>query len=146
MTTTHQQLEVSRLIKADQDRVFSAWSDPELIVQWWGAGDITCTAAEMDLAVGGTYRIANQAPDGATMWITGTFQVVDRPHHLVYTWAMEPVTPDAEYSRVDVRFDRTDEGTLVTIVQTQIASPEARAIHLAGWVGCLQGLDTLLST
>ena len=144
--TQDQRIEVSRVIKAEQERVFDAWTDPAAIVQWWGAGGVKCTAAQMDLDVGGAYRIANQAPNGATMWITGTFSRVNPPHELAYTWAMEPVADDTAYSLVEVTFDRTDEGTLVTIIQTQIASPEAREIHLQGWIGCLAGLDELLST
>jgi len=145
MTMTHHQLEVSRLIRADQHRVFSAWTDPALIVQWWGAGGVICTEAELDLAVGGTYRFANQTPDGMTMWITGTFNRVDPPLALSYTWAMEPISHDTEYSLVEVSFDEVTDGTLVTVVQTQIPSEEARLTHVQGWLGCLEGLDGLIS-
>lgn len=145
MSTAQAQLEVSRLIRADQQRVFAAWTDPAQIVQWWGAGGVVCTQAEMDLVVGGTYRIANKTPEGATMWITGTFEQVDPPRQLIYTWATEPVTVDTDHSLVNVSFEPTDDGTMVTVTQTQIATPQAREIHLQGWIGCLQGLDDLLS-
>lgn len=145
MTQEQQRLEVSRLIKAGQARVFSAWTDPTMIVQWWGAGDVKCTAAEMNLTVGGAYRIANQAPDGTTMWIAGTFSHVNPPRDLAYTWAIEPITDSTTYSLVEVTFDEAEDGTLVTITQTRIASPEAREIHRDGWIGCLEGLDMLIS-
>ena len=144
MTSTAQPLEVSRVIRADQDRVFSAWTDPAEIVQWWGAGGVICTEAELDLVVGGSYRFANQTPDGMTMWITGTFNQVEPPRELSYTWAMEPITDETEYSLVVVSFDRVDNGTRVTVVQ--IPSPEAREIHLQGWIGCLEGLDELIGS
>jgi len=99
----------------------------------------------MDLTVGGNYRIANEAPDGNTMWITGSFSHVNPPQDLTYTWAMEPITDDTMYSVVEVTFDKAGEGTLVTIVQTKIASPEARETHLQGWIGCLEGLNNLLA-
>ena len=144
MTMNHEQLEVSRLIRASRERTYAAWTDPALIVQWWGSGEVRCTAAEMDLTVGGAYRIANQTPDGMTMWITGTFSRVEPPNRLRYTWAMEPLTPETDYSLVDVTFDAATEGTLITIVQTRIATPEVRELHLHGWIGCLEGLDVLL--
>lgn len=144
--TQDQRLEVTRLIKADQDRVFTAWTDPAMIVKWWGAGGVKCTEAQMDLGVGGAYRIANQTPDGTTMWITGTFSRVNPPYELAYTWAMEPISVDTAFSLVEVSFDQTEEGTLVKVIQTQIASPGAREIHLQGWIGCLEGLDELLSS
>ena len=146
MTVKHHQLEVSRVIRAEQDRVFSAWTDPTQIVQWWGAGGVICTEAELDLVVGGIYRFANQTPDGMTIWITGTFNRVDPPLALAYTWAMEPISPDTEYSLVEVSSDEVADGTLVTVVQTQIPSEEARLTNVQGWLGCLEGLDHLIST
>ena len=146
MTSTPQQLEVSRVIRADQDRVFSAWTDPTEIVQWWGAGGVVCTEAELDLAIGGRYRFANQTPDGTTMWITGTFSRVEPPRELAYTWAMEPITDNTDYTLVVVSFARVSDGTLVTVVQTQIPNPEAREVHLEGWIGCLEGLDEFIGS
>ena len=140
-----EQLEVSRFIEADLERVFEAWTDPAMIVRWWGAGDITCPEAEMNLVVGGTYRIANRTPDGHTMWITGTFSKVDPPVALTYSWAMEPVDPDSAPSIVDVRFESAPGGTIVVIRQTRIPTPEARDMHLDGWAGCLDGLGSLLA-
>ncbi len=145
MSGGQEQLEVSRLIKAPVDRVFAAWTDPSLIVQWWGAGGVRCTEAEMDLRVGGSYRIANQTPDGSTMWITGTFSRVERPERLTYTWAMEPVGPETTYSLVDVGFESTDEGTMVRIQHTRVPDLPTREVNLQGWIGCLDGLADLLS-
>ena len=138
-------LEVTRTIRAGRQRVFDAWTSPDMIVQWWGAGGITCPEAQFDLTVGGIYRIANQSPDGAVMWITGTFSHIDPPISLTYTWAMEPVDLEAEPSIVEVTFDEVDDGTLVTVRQTRISSAEERTMHLAGWNGCLDGLRELLA-
>ena len=80
------------------------------------------------------------------MWITGTFNQVEPPRELSYTWAMEPITDETEYSLVVVSFARVDNGTLVTVVQTQIPSPEAREIHFQGWIGCLEGLNGLIGS
>ena len=146
MTEAMHQLEVSRVINASAGRLFEAWTTPDMIVQWWGAGGITCPEAEMDLAVGGRYRIANRTPDGAVMWISGIFSKVDPPHELAYTWGMEPIDDAAILSLVEVTFTSENDGTLVTVRQTQIATPEAREMHLAGWVGCLAGLERLLSS
>jgi uncharacterized protein YndB with AHSA1/START domain len=116
-----------------------------MIVQWWGAGDVTCPGAEVDLRVGGSYRIANQTPDGQTMWITGTFNRVEPPERLEYTWAMEPVSADSHRSIVKVAFAEGPDGTQITVSQSQIADPETREVHLQGWVGCLDGIERLLS-
>lgn len=140
---THR-LEVSRLIHAEQRKVFEAWTAPDQIVKWWGAGGVTCTEATLDLAVGGRYRFANLTPDGSTMWITGIFTEVDPPRRLEYTWATEPIDDQTQYSLVIVTFVKQDVDTLVTIEHSEIATPEARETNHFGWVGCLEGLEGLI--
>ncbi len=58
-------LVVRRTIKAGPERVFEAWTRPELLLAWWGPRPVRCSGAEVDLRVGGRYRIDNQLPDGA---------------------------------------------------------------------------------
>lgn len=138
-------LEVSKVIRASRAAVFAAWTDPEQIVQWWGAGGVTCTDAELDVVPGGHYRIANLTPDGHTMWISGSFAIVEPPTRLVYTWAVEPHDDPDGFSRVEVRFDELAEGTMVTVSQTLISTLEGRDMNRFGWIGCLDGLEELLS-
>jgi uncharacterized protein YndB with AHSA1/START domain len=83
-------LEVRRTIHAPAQQVFEAWTQPVHLKTWWGPRPVTCTYAEIDLRVGGSYRIANQFPDGSVVWILGKFEVVDAPHKLVYTWRTNP--------------------------------------------------------
>ena len=43
------QLSTRRWIAAPPDRVFAAWTEPEHLRRWWGPGEVTCPAAEVDL-------------------------------------------------------------------------------------------------
>ncbi len=138
------ELAVSRTIRATPDRVFDAWTSPDLIPRWWGGGGVTCPEAHVDLVTGGTYRIANAMPDGTVTWISGVFEIIERPHRLQYTWDVEPADPEAASSVVVVEFAPVDDGTLVTINQTRIPSDEARMMFEMGWNGCLDGLRALL--
>ena len=62
---------VRRRIKASPERLFEAWTTPDQFVQWWGPPGVACPGAEMDLRVGGSYRIGNRMPDGIEVWIGG---------------------------------------------------------------------------
>lgn len=137
-------LTVTRTVRADRARVFETWTDPDKIPLWWGAGDVTCPEAEVDLRIGGIYRIANRTPDGQIMWITGTYQHIEPPARLAYTWTMEPIDEQSRYSLVEVTFDETGEGTTITITETLIADAPTREVHLQGWLGCLDGIKLLL--
>jgi uncharacterized protein YndB with AHSA1/START domain len=130
-------LAIHRVIAATPVRLFEAWTTPELLRAWWGPRDVRCIAAAVDLRVGGNYRLGNQLPDGRVVWITGTFELIEPPHLLVYSWQIG----DEPTSRVTVRFDPSERGTEVTVLHERIVSKAARDEHAAGWTGCLEGLD-----
>lgn len=136
-------LTVRRVIAADTERVFAAWTEPELLRQWWGPAGVRCIAAEIDLRAGGAYRIGNQLPDGSILWISGEFEVVERPRRLVYSWAVG----DEPLSRVTVSFTAIAErATEVMIHHERIHSDAVRDDHERGWRGCLDGLEGWVAT
>lgn len=135
-------LVVRRTIRAPAQRVFDAWTKPEHLLKWWGPRPVRCSAAEVDLRVGGHYRIANQFPDGKVLWISGEFEVVKPPDKLVYSWRVESGAPSTE--RVTVRFEPRDGATEVIVVHERIASAAVRATHEQGWLGCFDGLEAFL--
>ena len=78
--TTPNELEirVERLFDAPRAHVFSVWTDPKLIPEWWGDGTVV---EEMDVRPGGTYRFST-----AFGVVEGEFREVDAPERLVQTF------------------------------------------------------------
>lgn len=132
-------LRLSRVISASPDRVFDLWTRPEELKKWWGPDNVRCISAEVDLRVGGLYRIGNEMPDRTVVWISGRFQRIERPTLLQFSWSAEPGSKIAEC--VTVGFARHERGTLLTVVHSRIASQVLRDSHRQGWIGCLDGLD-----
>jgi len=130
-----------RTIRASAMTLFDAWTRPEELRAWWGPRPVTCSGAEVDLRVGGGYRISNLLPDGRTLVIEGEFRVVERPSRLVYTWC---AGEDRE-SLVTVRFEPRGDATEVIVVHEQIPNETLRESHEMGWTGCLDGLEKHLS-
>lgn len=129
---------VRRRITATREKLFAAWTQPALLVRWWGPQGVACPAAEIDLRVGGSYRIANQFPDGSVIWIGGIFEVVEPPHRLTYTWKLESRNGPVE--RVTVCFEAQGLETEVVITHERIPDDAARTSHESGWNGCLDSL------
>lgn len=136
-------LNVSRVIRAPRERVFAAWTTPDLLVQWWGPGSVTCPEAEVDLRPGGAYRIANKEADGSIIWIFGTFAEVTSPEKLVYDWSMStvPGTP----TQVIVEFREHRDGTELVITHSRFADTKIRDMHAQGWGGCVDKLEAFLA-
>lgn len=126
-----------RTIRASAARLFAAWTEPAQLLAWWGPRPVTCSAAEVDLRVGGRYRIANRLPDGSTLVIEGEFQIVQPPHRLVYTWR----AGEDQASRVTVRFEPRGDDTEVVVIHEMIPGERMRDSHERGWAGCLEGLE-----
>jgi len=116
------------------------WTRPERLKTWWGPAGVMCPHAEIDLRVGGAYRISNAFPDGRVIVIAGVFDIVERPSLLVFSWHIEgePGLPE----KVSVSFDPLPDGdrTEVTVRHERIASATARKSHEMGWLGCLDSL------
>lgn len=132
-----------RTIRATAERLFDAWTQPSELKTWWGPPGVECTAAEVDLRLGGEYRIANRFPDGRVMWISGEFEVIEAPHRLVYTWRLD--SPESDPERVTVRFEPQGDFTEVIVVHERISDDDARRSHEQGWEGCLAGLERYMS-
>lgn len=133
---------VRKTIRATAERLFDAWSQPEQLKKWWGPQSVVCIDAEVDLRVGGRYRIANQFPDGKILWITGQFEAIERPGKLVYTWSLEPETDVSE--RVTITFESRGAATEVIVTHERIPNTALRDMHEQGWQGCLNGLAKYL--
>jgi len=129
---------VRKTIRASAERLFKAWTNAEELQRWWGTKEIACIGAEIDLRVGGAYRIANKLPDGQLLWITGEFEIIEPPKKLVFTWRVEPETKISE--RVTVSFEAQGAATEVVITHERIPNAAARGQHEYGWRGCLDGL------
>ena len=132
-------LVVRRTVRADANRIFEAWTQPDQLCAWWGPRPVTCSAAEVDLRVGGRYRIVNALPDGTSVIIEGAFEQVEPPHRLVYSWRVGGEL--AASSRVTVRFESRGDATEVIVVHEQIENQTVRDSHEHGWLGCLDGLE-----
>lgn len=137
-------LVVRRTINASPERLFDAWTRSEELLAWWGPRPVRCTRADVDLRVGGRYRIDNLLPTGALLTIEGEFTLVERPSKLVYTWSVDPGGAPPEL--VIVRFDRKGPGiTEIVVTHERIESAALRDSHAKGWNGCLDGLTLLVS-
>ncbi|MEM9646107.1 MAG: SRPBCC domain-containing protein, partial [Planctomycetota bacterium] len=87
---------IRRTIRATRDRVFDAWTRPEHLRNWWRVHPKwTTEIAEIDLRVGGKYRLGMRDPAQEGPFVCGgEFVEVTPPAKLVYTWAWESAEMD----------------------------------------------------
>ena len=88
---TETSLRVERTFDASPEDVFDAWTNPEVLRRWWRPNPAWSTpVAEVDLRVGGRYRISMEDPEtGPSITAGGEYSEVSRPRRLVYSWQWE---------------------------------------------------------
>ena len=141
--STETTLQIKRTFKASRERVFQAWTRPEEMTHWCAPSEDFSTNAEVDLRVGGKYRIEMQHANGSVHTAIGEYREVQPPAKLVYTWSWEDGSMEDTLVTVEFR----DLGTETEVILTHDFFPnsEWRDKHSQGWTGCLGRLEKRLA-
>ncbi len=142
---TKTSLRLSRIINASRDRVFQAWTEPELIKQWSAPEGIDVAESVCDLTVGGGYRIVMNTAEGKVHTAYGTYKEVDPPSRLVYTWDWEEEEAQMGETKITVEFNEMGDATEVVILHELFPNEEVREGHDTGWKSCLNQLEAMFA-
>lgn len=146
-------LVLTRTFDAPPEKVYRAWTEPELLKQWFAPKPFTTPAAELDLRVGGANRITMADPDGNQFPNDGVYLELVPGRKLVFTDAFsEGWKPAAKpFMTAVLTFEPTADGkTLYTAVARHASAEDMKAheemgFH-AGWGQCADQLAELLKT
>jgi uncharacterized protein YndB with AHSA1/START domain len=141
-------LRLTRRFAAPRERVFEAWTDPDLLRRWWAALQGWETSlAEVDLRPQGRYRLSMS--DGERDYtVVGEYVEVRPPARLAYTWTWEGEPEEmrgSEGTLVEVDFVEDGGGTEVVVTHRDFAGDRIRDLHGEGWGGCLDNLGSLFA-
>jgi uncharacterized protein YndB with AHSA1/START domain len=108
--TAERELVLTRLIDAPRDKLFRAWTTPELLKQWFAPLPWTTPAAELDVRPGGANLIVMRGPDGNDMPNRGVYLEVVKNERLVFTDAYTKAWEPSEKPFMTVILTFADEG------------------------------------
>ena len=142
-------LELTHRFAAPRERVFDAWTNPDVLKQWWKAAATWDTPlADVDAREGGGYRLSMRTDEGEVHTVYGVYQEVRPPERLAFTWSWEegpgPVMKGSENTLVVIDFIEDGDGTLVRVRHSGFANAELRDMHSHGWQGVLVNLERIL--
>jgi uncharacterized protein YndB with AHSA1/START domain len=66
-------LVLTRTLDAPLSLVFETWTKPEHLLVWWGPRGFTTLSCDVNLRVGGDWRVRSRAPDGTETNEFGVF-------------------------------------------------------------------------
>ena len=145
-TIKNETLSLSRQLKAPKEKIFQAWTDPTLLTQWFGPHGVITTAADVDLRVGGQYRLTMQEPDGSIIQLGGEYRVIKPPHKLVFTWTLDGQSCDGSDGHfaetlVTIELEEISGSCRLTLTHEFLPTEESKAGHSMGWTGSLDRLE-----
>jgi len=138
-------LTLTRRFAARPEKVYAAWTEPEKLIAWF------CTAkakpgtlrADLDVRVGGRYRISFEHESGEYYEVSGVYREVVPNERLVFSWAWHS-TPERE-SLVTVSLKPDGAGTLLVFSHEQFFDEVARDNHRGGWTEMFAILEKFLA-
>lgn len=115
--TEQRSFHFERVLRASPDAVFDAWTVPDEISAWWDPDGRPLVSCTIDARPGGAFRFVNA---GHSPPFEGTYEVVERPHRLVF---------DAMGARGTVTLQAVAAGTRMRV---EIRSPSEE--HFAAFL------------
>lgn len=108
---------LSRVIDASRDLVFSAWSDPKHLPNWFGPAGYKIETKEIDIRVGGQWRFDMIAPEGQCWPNRMLFRRIERPSLIEVDHGPDS-DDDPTRFRTTITFDEQSDGkTVITMRQ-----------------------------
>ena len=133
---------ISKTINAPVEQVFDAWTQPDVIKQWFAPGEkMTVPETRVDLKVDGEYLIHMHDPDSNTDHIvSGTYEEIIPNEKLVFNWMWKE---GVDRTQVTVNFSSLKNNqTQVTLTHRGFSQQEFADKHNQGWGGCLSNLES----
>ena len=136
---------VERIFDAPIQAVFDAWTSPEVMRRWFHVEpDWQTPEAEVDLRVGGVFRVLMRRSDDSEVSISGEFTEVNPPRRLAIKVVFSDLPSNEQLIELD--FTESDGSTTVELTNSGIATDERRDAEDYGWRGCLDQLGRALAT
>ncbi len=163
-TVAGDEFAITRVINASPVQVWHAFTHAEQLQQWWGPHLITNRDCQIDLCVGGRYRVVQEF-SGTLYPLKGEFRLIEPPHQLVMTmdcsehppeWhnAVDPARGNnpnpAGIMVTTVLFEPAAGGKTQLTLRTQFESAAIRNVMVPmgmhdGWRQSFEKLDGLVS-
>ncbi|HXU46447.1 MAG TPA: SRPBCC domain-containing protein, partial [Thermoanaerobaculia bacterium] len=101
-TPTDREIAMTRVFDAPRRLVFDALTQPELLERWYGPIGWKLVVCEIDLRVGGAFRLVSRRPHGKDIGQYGVYREIAAPERLVHTESWEDWNPGEVLVTIDL--------------------------------------------
>ena len=135
-------------IEADCSTVYNAWTDLEIFKKWFCPTGFTVALAEMNVAIGGYFKIHMQSPEGEIYPTKGEYILLDKPNRIVYKDSWDDQRENNEPIVAEIIFEPHSNGTLLKIYSSFATKEQKENVLnsgiVEGWKMFFNNLNTLV--
>lgn len=106
--TADRELRISRVLNAPRELVWTVFTEPEHIKNWWGPDGFTNTIESMDVRPGGRWKFVMHGPDGTDYDNENIYLEVTKPERIVMEhispWHLTTITFAAEGDKTHIHW------------------------------------------
>lgn len=142
------ELVLARLIDAPRDKVFRAWTDPQLLAQWFAPRPWTVPNVKFDMHAGGSTTLTMRSPEGQEFTYPGLILEVVPNEKIVMTDAFTEawVPSERHFMTTTITFENAGDGKTRYIARVRHPTVEMREEHEKmgfheGWGICANQLE-----
>lgn len=141
---TETTLEVRRAYPASREEVFRAWTERQALARWFApSAEYAVVVHDLDVRVGGSFRIEMRHSGGASHCACGTYREIEPYTRLSFTWRWEE-KPAAPETLVTVELIAQGPSTELVLTHSLFTDADQLDDHRKGWTACLEQLSKAL--
>ena len=138
------ELRIERLIAAPPEQVYNYWTDPSLMVKWFGPEGYDIPESSFDVRVGGHWAATMRRPDGTRLRVSGIYRTLEPPRRVAFTWAwVNDQGERGHETTVTVTCETAPGGTRMTLLQREFQTVEQCAAHNTGWTSAFKKFERM---
>ena len=142
-------LHMSRVFDATSERVFDAWVRQDHFVQWMCPPGVEVTTCELDVRVGGAWRLSGGRQGQPLQAVSGKYLEVTPPERLAFTWAWHEggdfAAPREHETVLTLIFKSIGDRTEMTLTHGAFRDRTGVDNHNRGWTGSFDKLEAMLA-
>lgn len=141
---------IDAYLAAPLTKVYAAWTDPKIVMKWFGPKPNTLVSADIDLRIGGAWRFVMRNDATGKMGFEGEYIQIDPNKRLVFKWSkFDEISAwrreDIPTSVVDITLTSVGSGTNIHIVHSAIDDEATRIGFTGGWEHGMENLREMLT-
>jgi uncharacterized protein YndB with AHSA1/START domain len=160
MTVETRDIVVTRILDAPVEQAWRAWSEPELVMRWWGPEGFTSPTCRMDFREGGTTIVHMHTPAFGDLYNTWAYREIVPLRRIEFIQnfsdkdgnkvdpvdiGLPPPTREGQDVRSVVTFEAVDGKAKITVTELGYRSDQAFELSKAGLEQCLDKMAAIFA-